>query len=173
MTPAPATRVDRILNALDTVLVEWLGAALLAAAVLMVFIQVFTRNVLGFTSVWAEEMPRYAIILAVCIALADAWRNERHLRMTLVVSAMPRWARRLARLVVDAAGLAYSAYLSNAGIDLVRQQYEQQVTTGTSLDFPAWIPSTAIPIGAGLLALACLAGLVRNVTGRWDPLGGR
>ncbi len=169
MTSPTDTRADRILNALDTVLVEWLGAGLVIAAASMVFIQVFTRNVLGFTSVWAEELPRYAIILAVCVALADSWRGERNLRMTLVTSTLSRRARRVARFVVDAVGLAYSAYLCRAGVALVSQQFAQQVTTGTSLNFPAWIPSTSIPIGAGLLALACVAGIVRNVTGRWDP----
>lgn len=174
MTPnvvVTPSALDRLLEALDNVLVEWLGAGLVGAAAVIVFVQVFTRNVLGFTSIWAEEMPRYAVILAVCVALADAWRHERHLRMTLVTSVLPPRARRVSRVVVEAAGLAYSLYLCHAGIDLVAQQYQQQVTTGTSLNFPAWIPSTAIPIGAVLLAAACLAGLIRTLTGRRDLRG--
>ena len=162
--------MEKLLDFLDTVLVEWLGATLIGAAALITFLQVFTRNILGFTSVWADEMPRYIIILAVFVALAEGWRHGRNLRMTLLISRVPAWARRVARFIADVAGLAFGLYLGNAGLQLVLQQYQQQGTTGTSLNFPAWIPSLTIPLGAALLALASLAGLIRNMTGRWDPM---
>lgn len=162
--------MEKVLELLDTVLVDWLGAGLLGAAALVSFWQVFTRNVLNFTSVWAEEFPRYAVVLAVCIALGEGWRNNRNLRMLLLTGRLRAGGRRVLRGVADLAGLAVSVFLCNAGLRLVAQQFQQQVTTGTSLNLPAWIPSLSIPVGAALLAIACLAGIIRNLTGRWDPM---
>ena len=87
-------RVDKIL--------EWILIALMAANVLNVLWQVFTRFVLRDPSSFTEELARYLLIWVGLLGASYAAGQKMHLAIDVVLKSLKGKARRVAELCVQA-----------------------------------------------------------------------
>lgn len=89
-------------------------------------IQVIARYVFGYSFGWAEEFPIFVFLWTCFIAAAAAYREDRHLGVTLLYDRLPQWFRHV-------------GYYINLGLSLVffiiLFYYELDVTLSISSTF--------------------------------------
>lgn len=123
---------------------------LMGGMALLVFTNVVTRYVFGFSLNWAEESSRYAMIWVTYLGAGLAMREGRHVAIEYVQSLLPArwvpWVRGLVALVV----LAFMVVLVMVGTDIVDRAWRQRTPV---LGWPMGAMYLSIPIGAGLFAL--------------------
>ena len=153
----------RILDRL-TWWIEHVLAYAFIAAVALNFINVVGRYGFGSTILSADELQIFIMVFMTFLGLAVvAWRNQ-HLRMDVLVNALPPPIRRLIKI----AELAVIVIL--AGFVLWNSTYyaKQMFNIGRVSDMaqvPMWIPHSAVAAGFGLMALIACVRLVQVLAG--------
>jgi TRAP-type transport system small permease protein len=156
--------VSRALDRLTYWIEQTLAYAFIVAVALN-FINVVGRYGFGSTILSADELQIYIMVFMTFLGAAVvAWRNQ-HLRMDVVVNALPAPARGLVRV----AELLTIVVLS--GFVLWNSTYyaKQMFVIGRVSDMagvPMWIPHGTVAVGFGLMALIGCLRLVQIVTGR-------
>lgn len=88
---------------------DWLGFALFWAMSLIVFLQFFTRYILNNSIAWTEEIASYMLMVLCFWGSALAARRGTHIAVEFLLDALPRAARRWARLGVAAVTTGFFA----------------------------------------------------------------
>ena len=128
------------------------------------FINVVGRYGFGITILSADEIQIFIMVfMAFLGAGVVAWRGQ-HLRMDVLMNALPASIRRLVRIFE----LAVIAIL--AGFVLWNSTYyaQQMFNFGRVSDMgrvPMWIPHGAVAVGFGLIAFVACLRLVQILTG--------
>lgn len=159
--------MERILSRFIGVL-EWWSMLLLVLMVVLVFLGVFFRYVLGASLAWYDEFASYLLVwLTFCGAVAASYRG-RHIGFDLVVNRfMPR-TRRVAGVVAELLVLGFHVVLFYYGWILTQKMGDE---TAVSLPWVrmGWVYSV-LPIAGGLMLLISLERLRHllfgNATGK-------
>ncbi len=135
-------------------LVSWVAQALLWSAVAAGFYQVLARFVLESPSAWSEAWTRAAIIWAVMLGVALAFRQGAMLGVDLLHNLLaPHRARMLEHLVLLIV-VGFLGFLIWIGADMTwRVRFQTTPSMGVSI---SWI-YLSIPVGAALSLFAALA----------------
>lgn len=147
----------------------WISIALFVVLVLVVFWQVFTRQVLQSPSGWTTTVSQYLFIWLVLFSVAMVFGERGHVAVDFFARLMPRSAQRITSVLVELSVLAFALLgLVWGGI------------RGMSISFDQAIPGMpvtvgqmylALPIAGVLIALFALEDLVRAARGE-DMLAG-
>lgn len=155
--------VSRILDHLMWGIERSLAYAFIAAVGLN-FFNVVGRYGFGVTMLSADEVQIFIMVfMAFLGAAVVAWRDQ-HLRMDVLVNALPAPLRKLVRI----AELTVIAIL--AGFVLWNSSYyvKQMFIFGRVSDMgriPMWIPHGAVAAGFGLITLVTCLRLIQILTG--------
>lgn len=154
-------------------LTRWIERALayaFIAAVVLNFVNVIGRYVFDDTILSADELQIFVMVfMAFLGAAAVAWRNQ-HLRMDVLVNALPPPVRRLIKIAELIVIVILTAFV------LWNSTYyaEQMYAIGRVSDMaqiPMWIPHGVVAAGFGLMALIATLRLVEIVTGQAPDSG--
>ncbi|WP_066455980.1 TRAP transporter small permease [Castellaniella caeni] len=142
--------IDRSLSRL----VSWVAQALMWSAVAAGFYQVLARFILASPSAWSEAWTRAAIIWAVMLGMALAFRQGAMLGVDLLHNLLaPRKARLLEHLVLLIV-VGFLGFLVWIGADMSwRVRFQSTPSLGVSI---SWI-YLSIPTGALLALFGALA----------------
>jgi TRAP-type C4-dicarboxylate transport system permease small subunit len=113
----------------------------------------------GFNSplLFPEEVSRYCYVWITFVGLALATKNREHIRVELLVLALPaRWGRILS-LVVDAGSCAILLFLAYLG---VRFMDFSRMNISSALELPMNLVYVSFPAGCALAVLRALRLLV-------------
>jgi TRAP-type C4-dicarboxylate transport system permease small subunit len=154
------TRIlDRLMWAIERAL-----AYAFIAAVGLNFVNVIGRYGFGSTILSADELQIYIMVFMTFLGAAVvAWRNN-HLRMDVLVNALPAPLRRRLRVVELAVILILTAFVLWNSTYYAMQMFN----IGRVSDMarvPMWIPHGAVAAGFGLIALVAGLRLVQAVVG--------
>ena len=134
---------------------EMLVGGLALAALLVCSYNVFVRYfVPGLTLEASDEVQVYLVIWAVFLALGLVTAADRHVRADLFVAMFPAGFRRWVGIFGELLGLAFALLLVGYGTAITWQTWSYGDVSTTSLRFPLWIYTAALPVGALLMATA-------------------
>lgn len=140
-------RCDRI----DRKSERWLLLTFYALIILTVAIEVIRRFLLDYSSVWGEELARYAFIYLAWIAAAAAVRDRAHIRIDVLVNLGGPKMKRLGWWLSDIATLVLAVWALWLSISPVLTSLNfGSVTPGLRLSQAIFL--MAIPIGFLLVA---------------------
>lgn len=138
-----------------TRLEELLVGGLALAALLICSYNVFVRYfVPRLTLEASDEVQVYLVIWAVFLALGLVTAADRHVRADLFVAMFAAGFRRRVSIFGELLGLAFALLLLGYGAAITWQTWSFGDVSTTSLRFPLWIYSAALPVGALLMAAA-------------------
>jgi TRAP-type transport system small permease protein len=156
--------IARILDRLTWWIERALAYAFIAAVGLN-FINVIGRYGFGRTILSADELQIFIMVFMTFLGAAVvAWRGQ-HLRMDVIVSALPAPARRLISIVE----LAVVAILTGFVVWNSAYYAQQMFNIGRVSDMarvPMWIPHGVVVVGFGLMTLICCLRLAELLAGR-------
>ena len=134
---------------------ELLVGGLAFAALLVCTYNVFVRYFLPrFTLEAADEVQVYLVIWAVFLALGLVTAADRHVRADLFVAMFAPGFRRWVSIFSELLGLTFALLLVGYGAAITWQTWSYGDVSTTSLRFPLWIYTAALPVGALLMAMA-------------------
>ncbi len=144
-----------------------LSAICLIASVVINFINIIGRYVFSVSIPWAEEIMLFLMVGCVftgCCAVA--WQG-RHIRMDVMISALPRRFYNFFNLLSDLVLIAASITVTVFSYPVVTQlaAFDER---SEAANFPLVIPQSMVPIGFGLMALLVA---IRLLTPRRTPAG--
>jgi TRAP-type C4-dicarboxylate transport system permease small subunit len=134
------------------------------AAVGLNFINVVGRYGFGITILSADELQIFIMVFMTFLGAAVvAWRNQ-HLRMDVVVKALPTPFRRLLRIAELAVIVILAAFVLWNSTYYAKQMFIFGRVSDMA-QVPMWIPHGAVAVGFGLIAFVACLRLVQILTG--------
>lgn len=144
---------------------EWLGAILMTAVLVLLSMQIIGRYVLGWSFAWIEEVSRFCFVWAVYFGFIVAAEKDRHIRVSVQISALPKRAQIWLLTLADVIWLVFNGIIVWYGTFYIIDMFEfpmKSQTTGINL---AWI-QMVVPLGFLALSIRVLQVMIR----RWrDP----
>ena len=163
--PEAAGEPRGLLDRLDAILVGGLGMAALSLASVNVVLRTFAPQ---HAIEWGDEVQVYLVVWAVCISFAAITAANRHIKADLFVGMLPQGLQKVLGVFSDALGLFISAVLAWFAFLVAYETWDFGDVSTTTLRFPLWIYSAALPCGMGLMALRYAIRLMNAV-----GIGGR
>lgn len=147
---ALARSCDRIAWVIERVL-----AIGLIVAILFNFINVTGRYVTGFTLTGIDELEVYLLIwIAFLNAAVVSWRRD-HLRMDLLVKALPVPVQRAVYIVEAIVILLVTTFVAYYSFAYVQRIFRLGAVSDIAR-VPTWIAHSAVFVGFGLMAVIAL-----------------
>ena len=138
--------IKKVLNKIDSG-IEYLCMSTLVVLVCIVFMQVFTRYVLGFTPRWSEETAVILMIWLGFITTAIGVKKGTHLSISALVDLFPKPVQKVVFYFDEVAVMIFGIFLFIYGKEL-------SVNTMSST-----LPATQLPSGV-LYAVLPVAGVM-------------
>tara|TARA_Y100000588_G_scaffold393956_1_gene512086 strand:- start:5146 stop:5667 length:522 start_codon:yes stop_codon:yes gene_type:complete len=141
---------------------RWLVLPLYTLVVLTVFLEIFRRFFLSYSSIWAEEVARYAFIYIAWIGAAAAIKERAHIRIDFLLPLLSMRWRTVVCVFGDIATLVLAVLALNWSIEPVITSIEfGSVTHGLRVS-QAWF-LMAVPLGFTLIILRLLQSIKRDI----------
>jgi len=153
-TPAPPN--EQAWGAVETILVrvnQWLVVALMGSMAALVFVNVVSRYLFGYSLIWVEEFTQYEMVFVTYLGAGLALREGRHVAVDTIQDLLPARLRTWLRSLIALAMAIFLAVLCVLGVQMTVFTWDQETPVMT---IPAGLPYLAVPIGAA----ACLLHLV-------------
>lgn len=138
----------RLLNALAVV-----AALLLLAMVIVVTGDIVLRNLLVKGLVWANEVSEYALYLITLLTAPWLLRRGQHVRLDLLLTAMPKRGAWLLEATGDIAGFAVCLVMIRYTFLMTHDAWKIGSITIKNLVFPEWWLLAPLPVTFVLLAI--------------------
>ncbi|MDD6088676.1 MAG: TRAP transporter small permease [Desulfovibrionaceae bacterium] len=151
-----------MLHFLQTRFEEVLSATLLAIMVSIAFLNVIVRYCTSFSFAWTEELTVNFFVWIVLIGTARAFRDNSHLGMSLLYSALPRPWRRICLFISAAFTIIFFGILVRMGIAEVIDEYELE-SISESLGIPVWWYTIATPVFSCLIIVRAIQRLCMDL----------
>lgn len=150
-----------ILRAIDKNGERYLLLPLYALIVSTIFIEVVRRSVLSYSSIWAEEIARYAFIYIAYIGASAAIKERAHIRIDVLLNLFSPRMKSIAFIFGDIVTLILAVlaiYMSMESV--LTSLHFDSVTHGLRIS-QAWFLA-AVPIGFSMMLFRVLQSIWRD-----------
>ncbi len=144
------------------------GAAI-AALALLVSADVVMRNLGLGNFPWLLDLAEYVLYASTFLAAPWVLHRGAHVRVDLLLNALPRRAAVVMETAIDAVGLAVSLVFVYYGAAVTLDSHRLDALVVKELVVPEWRLLVLIPLCASLLAIEFARRLVRARHGERPP----
>ncbi|SFQ66058.1 TRAP-type C4-dicarboxylate transport system, small permease component [Psychrobacillus psychrotolerans] len=114
--------------------------------VILIFLQVFSRYVMGDAIGWTEEASRYLFIWLIFLSIGISFIEKKHISIDIVLDRLPLGFQKAIQQFVYLLLLVLSVFLLVQGLDLIENMRSFNQKSAT-LQIPMWIVYSALPVG--------------------------
>jgi TRAP-type C4-dicarboxylate transport system permease small subunit len=155
--------IRNILHNIDENGERWLLLPLYALIVITIFMEVFRRFALSYSSIWAEEVARYAFIYVSWIGASAAIKERAHIRIDLILPIVSDRTRAIIMIFGDLATIVLAVLAFWWSLETVLVSIEfGSVTHGLRISL-AWFLA-AVPLGFAMMLVRLIQSIIRDVT---------
>lgn len=155
---------ERVMAALRVV-----SGLLLVGSVGINFANIIGRYFFAVSIPWAEEMMLFLMVGCVFSGIGLVGWSGRHIRMDVIVLALPKRARRVVEIVSELVLIATSIALAVMAWPVVTMLAQLDERSDTA-NIPLVIPQSVLPLGFLIMAvLVAIRLLVRGPANRGGP----
>lgn len=129
------------------------AALLLLAMVIIVTGDILLRNLIVKGFVWANEVSEYALYLITLLTAPWLLRRGQHVRLDLILTAVPRRAAWLMEAAGDILGFIVCLVMIRYAWLMTFEAFRNGSITIKNLIFPEWWMLAPLPISFVLLAI--------------------
>lgn len=152
--------VDRVGTA--AMVVSALSVAVMAA---LVTVEVLARSFASVSTLIADEMAGYLLVVVTFFGLAESLRAGAFIRVEFIDRRLDGGVRRWLETILLVVALAYTVFVAREFWGLVLQSYRFGSTSLQVSRTPLWIPQTCMAVGTSILALQLVAETLRRLGG--------
>ncbi len=143
-------------------LLENVGIILAGSMIAVLFFQVCSRYLAGYSPVWASEIAQAQFVWVCFIGFAIALERGQHVSLEYLLERLPSRARLVLAILAELSMLSFAVTMCYGGLVLV-DRLKDSVTSGLGISV-AWV--YAAPVAAGavmtLVSTMRLAALARQ-----------
>lgn len=152
--------LKKVLNKVDNV-IEYICMVTLVILVCIVFFQVFTRYILGFTPRWSEETAVILMIWLGFITTAIGVKRGTHLSISAVVDLFPKSVQNIISYIDELAVMFFGIILLIYGRDLT---IHTMTSTLPATQLPAGVLYAALPVAGFMIIIYTIARILEKLT---------
>lgn len=161
--------IKSILSNIDRNGERYLTLPLYTMIVIIIFFEVFRRFVLSYSSIWSEEIARYAFVYITWIGAAAAIKERAHIRIDVLLPLLPNRMKAVVFIFGDIVTLILSCIALYWSIEPVLNAIHfGSVTHGLRIS-QAWF-LVAVPLGFVMIVFRLLQSIKRDFS---DLIAGR
>lgn len=112
------------------------------------------------------EVATFALVGASFLSLADTFRHNIHIRITVLTQHLPQRMQRRAELGSLAVAALITVWLGCWAVDLAMEAYRYDDKSNGLLAIPLWIPQGMMALGIVLMAVSLIEEFVNVLRGR-------
>jgi len=152
-----------VLNALNKNAERWALLVFYTMLVATMAVEVIRREVFAYSSIWGEEVVRYAFIYLAWIGAASAVRERGHLRIDVIFNYVSPRVKALLYIFGDLVMLLIAVLAVYWSFETVSVSFKfGSVSHGLRVSM-VWFLA-AVPIGFTLMVFRLIQSLLRDVT---------
>ena len=142
---------------------RWLLLVFYAMIVATIVVEVVRRCVLSYSSIWGEEVARYAFIYLAWVGASAAVRDRAHIRIDVLLHYLPNRARAALYLFGDVCMLALAVLAVYTALESIQISYKfGSVTHGLRISL-VWFLA-AVPLGFSLMTYRLVQSMWRDIS---------
>ncbi|WP_249260936.1 TRAP transporter small permease [Virgibacillus pantothenticus] len=126
--------------------------------VLVIFLQVIMRYVLGSSLSWSEELARYCFIWSVYIGISYGVKRKRHISVDVLLVMLKERGRLILTILTNCLFIIFAAIIIYYGADITIRLLSWGQDS-PALQIPMGVVYLAAPIGLGL----CIIRLMQDI----------
>lgn len=147
------------------------GLAVIAALILLAMVLIVTgdivlRNTVSKGFVWANEVSEYALYLITVLTAPWLLRRGQHVRLDLVLTAVPKSVALVMEAIGDIAGFVVSVAMVRYATLMTWDAWSNGSITIKNLVFPEWWLLAPLPVCFVLLTIEFIFRFHRLITSR-------
>ncbi|HBH27746.1 MAG: TRAP transporter small permease [Desulfofustis sp. PB-SRB1] len=151
----------KILKLIDQNGERYLLLPLYAMVVSTIFMEVVRRSVLSYSSIWAEEIARYAFIYIAWIGASAAIKERAHIRIDILLHVFPQRMKAIVFLFGDVITLILAVLVIYMSMEPVIISIEYgSVTHGLRVSQAFFL--AAVPLGFTMMVFRLLQSIKRD-----------
>lgn len=131
----------------------------MVSILLLVVVQMGSR-LIGVVASGVDEFAGYALVAAFFLALGPALKAGAHIRVQLLMEALPPRLARLCDVGSHVVGLGLSLYFTYWAINAVVESYQFNDVGQGMVKTPLWIPQLSMAAGLAVFTIALLDDLL-------------
>jgi TRAP-type C4-dicarboxylate transport system permease small subunit len=159
----------RYLKLIEANLERWALLVFYTMLVVTMAVEVIRRELFAYSSIWGEEIVRYAFIYLAWIGAAAAVRERAHIRIDVLFHYVPERLKALLYIFGDLVMMAVAVFALYWSFEMVSVAWRfQSVSHGLRVPMVWFL--MAVPVGFGLMMFRLLQSLRRDVA---DLFAGR
>jgi TRAP-type C4-dicarboxylate transport system permease small subunit len=155
-------RISLYLNRIASIQANLCAWSMILLGVSMTFtilIQIFFRFVIYRPVPWSEELARYLMVWMGMLGSVIALRKGRHIGVTFLMDKLRGGKKLAADRLVQSALIGFLAVIGWEGASLTVFNASQ---LSAAMEIPMSIPYAAIPVGAAMMIIEQLAGMLQD-----------
>lgn len=155
------------LKMIDLLSLAGAGIAVLSLAVLVIVgsLEIVLRNVFGISLQFVIEYNGYLLALTFLGGAGQAMREGGHIRVSMLMQALPRHLARYLDILCTLAGLAIAVCLAVAMSQLAYGSYRYETVSFYASQTPLFYPQAAVAAMLWIFNLSLVARLFRLILG--------
>ena len=142
---------------------QFLCGLALAAMVVIVGLEVVTRNFMGFSFQISDELGGYIIVLISFLSLCVCQVNGSYHHVEFLQARLSARGRTVSRVVFGLICLALCLVLTWQLCRLAINSWNSEDVAPTPLMTPLWAPQALMPLGMAALSLSVLRTLIADI----------
>ena len=152
----------RLLRALDRDGERYLMLVFYCMIVFVIVTEVVRRFVFSYSSLWGEEVARYAFIYLGWVGASYAVKQRAHIRFDVVLQALPRRFHGYVYIFGDLVAMVFACFAIYWSLHVIGTLLEFGGTSYALRINKAWFEA-AIPLGFAMMMVRLVQSLVRDV----------
>ncbi len=142
---------------------RWLLLVFYALIVSTIVVEVVRRFVLSYSSIWGEEIARYAFIYLAWVGASAAVKDRAHIRIDVIIHALSGRGRAAVYFFGDVCMLILAVLAVYTALESIEISYRfGSVTHGLRISL-VWFLA-AVPLGFTLMIYRLLQSMRRDLT---------
>lgn len=151
-----------MLSLLDKNAERWALLVFYTLLVITMAVEVIRREVFAYSSIWGEEVVRYAFIYLAWIGAAAAVRERAHIRIDVIFNYVPPRAKAALYIFGDLVMLVIAVLAFRWSMEVVSVSWKfGSVSHGLRVSM-VWFLA-AVPIGFGLMMFRLVQSIARDI----------
>jgi len=146
---------------------DWLGRAVLAYIVLVIFallfLEVNMRYLFGAPTVWTGELAQMLFGAYAILSGAYILTQRAHVNVDIFYARFPRRVRAGVDILTSFLFFSFILVLVTEGYSMAEDSVSRWETSRSAWNAPVWPVKVAIPVGAGLLLLQGAVKLIHDI----------
>jgi len=124
--------------------------ALVAALLVLAVAPILLRNALGISPLWVEPVARHLVMWTGFLGALVATREDRHIRIDIILRLLPERQRLWGRVAADSASAVLCLVLARVAIDFVAD--ERRFAAPGPAGVPTWVLQLIFPLCFAVMA---------------------